>query len=155
MPFRNPSGRYHPRPLIEVCDKPDFTQALWGLGQALLAQRKDVAAIESLRKSCEISHNASVKGLAEAYAIVGDSNQARDILARQQELTNQSYRMPYFNARVHAALGEESTALEWLETAYRARAEWIPFLKMDLRFDTLRSEPRFQDLLRRVNCPTA
>jgi hypothetical protein len=75
-------------------------------------------------------------------------------LARQQEITNQSYRTPYVNARVHAALGEKSTALDWLETAYRVRAEWMPLLKMDLRFDTLRSEPRFQDLLRRVNYPT-
>jgi hypothetical protein len=44
--------------------------------------------------------------------------------------------------------------LDWLETAYRVRAEWMPLLKMDLRFDTLRSEPRFQDLLRRMNYPT-
>jgi TolB-like protein/Tfp pilus assembly protein PilF len=136
--------------------EPDFPQTHWGLGLALLAQRNDVAAIAHLQKSCETSHNAPTPllGLAEGYAVVGDSNEARDILARQQEITNQSYRIPYMNARVHAGLGEKSTALDWLETAYRARAQWMPLLKMDLRFDTLRSEPRFQDLLRRVNYPT-
>ena len=137
--------------------EPDFPQGHWGLGLALLAQREDVAAIAHLQKSCETSHNAPtcLLGLAEGYAVVGDINEARDILARQQEITTQSYRMPYLNARVQAALGEKSTALDWLETACRARAEWMPLLKMDLRFNALRSEPRFQELLRRVNYPTA
>jgi TolB-like protein/Tfp pilus assembly protein PilF len=135
--------------------EPNFPQAHWGLGQALLALRRDKEALAHLQKACEITQNAPnpILGLAEGYAAVGETEKARDILARQQEITNQSYRMPYMNARVHAALGDHSGALDWLETAFRERAEWMPLLKMDQRMDGLRSEPRFQSLLRRMNYP--
>jgi len=137
--------------------EPNFPQAHWGLGQALLAQRKDAAAIAELQKAYELTHHAPVPALAlaEAYAVAGESKKAHDILNRLPELTGQTYQGAYFIARVYAALGENSTALDWLETAYSTRAEWTTLLKMDLRLDSLRSEPRFQDLLRRMNYPNA
>ena len=51
------------------------------------------------------------------------------------------------------ALGENDQALEWLETAYEDRPEGMVWLKPDPIFDPLRSDPRFQDLLRRMNLP--
>jgi len=53
-------------------------------------------------------------------------------------------------AAVYLALGDRETALSWLETAYRERNPQLMFLKVDERFSTLRSEPGFRDLLRRV-----
>jgi TolB-like protein/DNA-binding winged helix-turn-helix (wHTH) protein/Tfp pilus assembly protein PilF len=53
-------------------------------------------------------------------------------------------------AAAYLALGDRETALSWLETAYRERNPQLMFLKVDERFSTLRSEPGFRDLLRRV-----
>jgi len=52
-----------------------------------------------------------------------------------------------------AALNKNDEALRYLEDAYRDRAAWMIFLKVDPRLDNLRSDPRFQDLLRRMNFP--
>jgi hypothetical protein len=57
-------------------------------------------------------------------------------------------------ATVYAGLGEKEKAFEFLERAYQERSldvSW--FLKADLRIDSLRSDPRFQDLVRRVGYP--
>jgi hypothetical protein len=56
-------------------------------------------------------------------------------------------------ARIYNALGQKDEALQWLETSYQLQAEWLLLLKVDARFDDLRSEARFQDLMRRMNFP--
>jgi len=61
---------------------------------------------------------------------------------------------PFVVARIYAALGKKEEALRWLETGYRARDAWMVFLKTEPQFDDLRSDPRFQDLLRRMNFPS-
>ena len=53
-------------------------------------------------------------------------------------------------AATYLALGDPEAAFSWLETAYRERNPQLMFLKVDERFSTLRAEPRFRDLLRRV-----
>ena len=57
---------------------------------------------------------------------------------------------PYGVATVYAALGDKTRAFEWLEKAYAERSEDIVFLKIDPRLKSLRPDPRFADLLRRV-----
>ena len=57
-------------------------------------------------------------------------------------------------ATVYAGLGEKDKAFEFLEKAYQDKSTDLPyFLKADLRMDSLRSDPRFQDLMRRVGLP--
>ncbi|HEX4920146.1 MAG TPA: hypothetical protein VFV92_05340, partial [Candidatus Bathyarchaeia archaeon] len=58
-------------------------------------------------------------------------------------------------ARVYAALGEQEAALKWLETGYQERASIMAFLKVDPQFDKLRTETRFEDLMRRMNFPNS
>jgi hypothetical protein len=76
---------------------------------------------------------------------------ARNILVQLQQLSKQRYVTPCLVAQIYAALGETDAALRWLEIAYRERAAWMIILKVDPRFDGLRSEPRFEDLVRRMN----
>lgn len=60
----------------------------------------------------------------------------------------------YFIAAIHAGLGQKDQAWAWLEKAYDERATWLSMiLKVDPRLDSLRSDPRFRDLLRRMNLP--
>jgi len=112
-------------------------------------------AISSLRKAVELSQGASqwVGSLGEAYAKAGHRDEAREILLRLNDLSKQRYVTPYIVARIHAALGEHDNAFHCLETAYKTRAAWMMFLKTDPHFDALRPDPRFQDLMRRMNFP--
>jgi hypothetical protein len=58
---------------------------------------------------------------------------------------------PWDIGAVYAFLGEKDQAFEWLEKAYQERTSRPPWIKVDPRFDPLRSDPRFQDLLSRMN----
>jgi hypothetical protein len=53
-------------------------------------------------------------------------------------------------ALIYAGMGNKDEALEWLEKAFEQHSPMMAWLKVDQRFDSLREEPRFQDLLRRV-----
>ena len=60
---------------------------------------------------------------------------------------------PVFPALVHAALGERDEALSLLEEAWVRRSPWMALLRVEPGLDTLREEPRFNALLRRVGLP--
>ena len=65
-----------------------------------------------------------------------------------------AYVSPYMIAAIYSGLGQDDKAFEFLEKAYQEKSPDIAyFIKADLRIDTLRSDPRFQDLLRRMNFP--
>jgi hypothetical protein len=59
----------------------------------------------------------------------------------------------YEIALIYAALGEKDEAFAWLEKSFEARDKGLTFLKIDPCLDPLRSDPRFQDLIRRVGFP--
>jgi hypothetical protein len=76
-----------------------------------------------------------------------------EILNEFVKRSNQEYVPAFTFAQIYAGLGDNEQALEWLEKACNERAVWIPFLKVDLKFDPLRSNPRFQELLKKVGFP--
>ena len=125
------------------------------LGYTYLFKSMYEPAIAALRKGVELSQGASVflASLGEAYAAAGSRDEAQKTLVQLTELSKQRYVMPYPVARIYTALGKKDEALRWLETAYRERAALMVFLKIDPPLDDLRSDPRFQDLLRRMNFP--
>jgi hypothetical protein len=61
--------------------------------------------------------------------------------------------MAYSMALIHANLGERDQAFHWLEMSYQERSPTLSFLKIDPRLDALRSHPRFDNHLRRLNLP--
>ena len=91
--------------------------------------------------------------LGELYAAAGYRAEAQKILEQLKELSKKQYVTPYVVARIHLTLGEIDEAFHWLEVAYQQRAEWMVVLKVDPCLDNLRSEPRFQNLMRRMNFP--
>ena len=94
--------------------------------------------------------------LAHAYASIGKRAQAQRILRDLEQKSKSSYVSPYTLATIYANLGDKDKAFELLERAYRERALDITFhIKADLRIDSLRSDPRFQDLLRRIGYPAS
>jgi eukaryotic-like serine/threonine-protein kinase len=110
-------------------------------------------AIPEYQKAVELSQGDTdaTAGLAHAYAATGQRANAEKILHDFLQKSKTSYVSPYMIGTVYAGLGDKNKAFEFLEKAYQERSPDIPyFLKADLRIDNLRSDPRFQDLLRRV-----
>ena len=93
------------------------------------------------------------EGCGYIYAVAGERETAREMIQEIERLSAEQYVDPVFTALIYAGLGEKEEALEWLEKGYRVRSGWMIYLKTAHGLDSLRSDPRFQDLLRRMNFP--
>jgi TolB-like protein/Flp pilus assembly protein TadD len=128
--------------------------ALCGLGWAYSCKELHEPAIAALRKGVNFWPGTTpLTMLGEAYAAAGYRDEAQKILEQLFALSKERYVTPYGVARIYNALGDKDEALHWLETSYHRQAEWMLLLKVDSRFDNLRSDPRFDDLMRRMNFP--
>ncbi len=151
---------YHARQYdlaIEQCQKtvemdPNFAQAHFALGEAYEAKAKYEEAIAALQKATSLAPTSPFlfSALGHAYAVSGQVDKAMKILDQLQKLSRQRYVSPHEMAMIYTGLGEKDQAFTWLEKAYADRVWRLPFLNVDPRFDSLRSDPRFADLVRRV-----
>ncbi len=94
-----------------------------------------------------------IGSLGHAYALAGRKREARQMLTKLLAMSGDRYVPPYTPALIYAGLGQNDEAFEWLEKAYQDRFWMMAFLKVDPRLDALRGDPRFADLLRRMNFP--
>ncbi len=69
----------------------------------------------------------------------------------ENDLRNNVETARFRMAEIYAQLGQKDQALAWLEKAYQEHSFWMPFLKVHPHLDPLRSDPRFSDLMRRMN----
>ena len=97
---------------------------------------------------------AALAHLGNTYARAGRVREARECLRQLKQRSDVETVGTYGIAIIHAGLGEKDQAFEWLEKAYEVRDQGMSFLKVDPDLDPLRSDPRFQDLLRRMNFPS-
>jgi TolB-like protein/Tfp pilus assembly protein PilF len=88
--------------------------------------------------------------LGYADAASGKRREAHQILNKLDSLARQQYVSPVGIAMIHMGLGEKEMALSWLEKAYLAHESELTGITTDRRLDLLHSDPRFQDLVRRV-----
>jgi len=91
-----------------------------------------------------------VARLAQVYAAAGMENEARKILDELNELSKRRYVPPCFFAIICAGLGEQDLAFAWLDRACAERDSYLLDLKVDPVYDGLRSDPRFDPLVRRI-----
>jgi TolB-like protein/DNA-binding winged helix-turn-helix (wHTH) protein/Tfp pilus assembly protein PilF len=91
--------------------------------------------------------------LAHAYARSGDQLEAHRLVRELNKRSAREYVNPWDFALVYAGLGDKQATLSWLEKSYQARSPEMINLKIDLCFDLLRSDNRFQDLMRRIGLP--
>jgi hypothetical protein len=92
--------------------------------------------------------------LGHAFAVSGNSSEARKILDQLEAKAAQSYVSSYCGAVIQVGLGDKERAIQWLEKAYEDRARELVMLNIEPLVDTLRSDARFQNLLRRMNFPS-
>jgi len=131
---------------------PSFGTAYFDLGRAYLGKSWYEEAIEAFQKAVKNSGDVPYfKGhLGHAYAIAGKRGEALKVLDELQELSQRRYVPPLVRAFIYAGLGEKEHAFMWLENAHEERNGQLVFLKVEPKFDSLRADPRFVDLMRRV-----
>ncbi len=91
--------------------------------------------------------------LGNAYGAAGKKAEALKVIDELKEQSKRKYVAPYDIALVYIGLGDKDQAFTWLERAYDAHSNDMSNLKVDPIFDSLRSSPRFRDLLRRMKFP--
>jgi eukaryotic-like serine/threonine-protein kinase len=123
------------------------------LGWARLLKGMPEEGLAAMQKAVSLSPENALylAQLGQAFAMVGRTDRARAVLVQLEELSRQRYVSPYHMAYVHTGLGEHERALDWLERAYEERAGGVWGVKGSFLFRSLRSHPRFQALLRRMN----
>jgi len=129
---------------------PNYENAHSCLSYSYLGKGAYQQAIEENRKAWALSGKDTVWTalLGRDYALAGNQTEARKLLTQLLQLSRQTYVPPYFFATLYAALGEKDTAFRWLEKAYSERDPYLAFIKVDPEIDPLRSDTRFQELLR-------
>jgi TolB-like protein/DNA-binding winged helix-turn-helix (wHTH) protein len=95
----------------------------------------------------------SKAGLGHGYAVTGKKSEARTLLDELKQLSAEEYVPATSVALIYAGLGEKDQAFAWLDKGYEQRAFQMQWVRLDPRWDSLRSDPRFQDLMRRMGFP--
>jgi len=136
----------------------DFIPALTILGNAYVKKGMFEEAILTFQRVVNLTGGVgwgNQPTIGYAYAVSGQRKNALNVLEKYKRLraAKQRYISPYKIAAIYTGLGETDQAIEWLEEAYEERSILLLYLNIESLWDPLRSDPRFQDLLRRMNFP--
>jgi eukaryotic-like serine/threonine-protein kinase len=126
------------------------------LGSAYLEKHMYPDAIRECRTALTLSEQDPDRAvcLGRAYVGTGESGKTHEMLRDLETAARQTHVPPYFLGVLHAALGEKDQAFTWLEQSYRERDPYLKWIKVSPALDTLRSDPRFEDLQRRLAFPS-
>jgi tetratricopeptide (TPR) repeat protein len=112
-------------------------------------------AVDELQLGASETHHQALLELmylGHALGVTGAREEGRRILAEMQALSNSRYVPPDYVAMVYEGLGDRDRALEWYQRAVEERSMNLWVLP-DQRLDAIRSDPRFQNLMRRMGLP--
>jgi len=132
---------------------PTFVRVHYYLGLAYEQKKMYGEAISQFEKWVTLAEGnpSSQAALAQAYAVAGRRLEARKLTNELEDLKKDKYVSSYELAVIYVGLGETDQALRSLQQAYEERDGWLAgWVKVDPRLDSLRSEPRFRELLRRL-----
>jgi TolB-like protein/DNA-binding winged helix-turn-helix (wHTH) protein len=141
---------------IEQCAKareidPQFPLSYYYLAHALEQKHKYEEAIAALKEGTRLWGSTDGMMLAELYAAApGHRVEALDRLGKIRSAPGSGSAAPYHMALIYTALGDNETALGWLDRASLDGNVWFLYANVDPRLDALRSDRRFQQLLRRL-----
>ena len=113
-------------------------------------------AVAEFKKAVEVTKGDPffVAALGHAYAVAGNRREAEKVLQTLSERAKKSYVSPFDLALIYTALGEKDKAFALLDKAVAEHSTFLVYSKWEPRLDPLRSDPRFQDLLRRIGLPS-
>lgn len=138
---------------------PAFSLAEWPIVSSLMEQGRIDVAVSEIEEVVRLTSRMPfhLHVLGSCYARVGKRDEALGILQELRHLAIQCYIPDYWSAIIYAGLNQKDEAFRCLETAYVKREPWMPLTK-NFSFSflaSLRSHPRFDDLLRRMNFPSS
>jgi eukaryotic-like serine/threonine-protein kinase len=135
--------------------KPNDAQHHILLGETYVAKGMYKEAVAETQKGVDLDNIAERWDrhpmLAYAYAMAGNRAEALKILDEQKKLAKHGYISPYNFAIIYTGLGDRDRAFEWLEKGYEQRTQYVYRVKREPMFDSLRSDPRYAELLRKMN----
>jgi len=145
--------------MIEI--EPDFFGAYWLKGAIYLSEGKYEEAVEDLKKAVSLGgHQIVLADLGSAYGLAGKKDEAAVILDQLLEMRRREHVPAICVARVYSRIGENDKAIEWLEKAFEEKNGEMVFLKGEIdgsakgdSLNSLGSDPRLIDLLRKMNLP--
>jgi Tfp pilus assembly protein PilF len=131
---------------------PNFGLAHYFLGLAYAQEQSYEEALAAFQKLIEVTGGFpwAAMFIGYVYALLGDIDKAEKVLQESQTLRKQKYVPSLGLAMIHLGLGERDKFFEWVDQAYEERDAALSWLKVMPESDSVRSDPRFQDLLGRM-----
>lgn len=139
--------------LVEL--DPNSSGIYFYLGLAYLKLGRETKAIASIEKSVELSKrsSSSLSNLGYGYAVIGKRSEANAIIKELEERYAGKESSGGRIAAVYAGLGDKDKAFEWLEKDFQSRSGELADIKWTIPFESLRDDPRYRDLIKRMNLP--
>lgn len=133
---------------------PSSVPARYGLASAYLDNGMTKEAIEETEKALTLSGDANgAETIRKTYEKRGYQGVIELRLGQLREKSKGAYVSPLDFAALYAELGDKEQAFAWLDKAYQERASFLIYLGLDSSFDKIRSDPRFENLLRKIGLP--
>lgn len=134
---------------------PNFILAHYRLGNVYEENGMYDEAISEFRQVLKLSagNPLGIAGLAHAYALAGKREEALRNLDELMQLSRQRYVAPGQIALIYIALGDKDKAFAWLDESEKGHDLMVARIKVDPRYTSLRSDPRFAALVRRIGLP--
>ena len=129
---------------------PGYPMANYVLGMVYAELGRHEEAIDILER-IYTPRSGYASGLGVAYALAEQQDKALEI-ATEMELQNMRWHT-WGLAEIYSALGNKDKAIYWLEEAYKQRHDFIPWIKNNPYYKKLDDDPRFQDIVNRLNLP--
>ncbi|HKV79023.1 MAG TPA: tetratricopeptide repeat protein [Candidatus Sulfotelmatobacter sp.] len=134
---------------------PDYALAHWYLGLAYEQKKMFPQALREMGRAKDLlPTNLTVQcDIGHIYAVSGDKDRAEKVIAGLKEESARRYVNQYELALIYVGLGQNDQAFKSLERAFHEHSDMLVYLKVDPRLDSIRSDSRFADLMRRVGIP--
>lgn len=131
---------------------PEYTNARWGLGFALIVNHQTDQAIAELEKTVAMMNRSpgSLDMLATAYAYAGRRQDALTLINELKRRRQRGYVPAGAFIKTYLALGDYDQAFFWCDEAYKEQSAILQWIKVDPLFDPVRNDPRFVDLVHRI-----
>ena len=131
---------------------PNFRVAHWRLGEAYERKGLYPEAIAELRKTLELADDLAVSWLGHAYAVSGQRDEALKVIAQLK--SRPKVRCAYYVALIYTGLGDRDQAFAWLQKAFETKEGSMAVIQAEPMLDDLRSDPRYAELVKRMNLPS-
>ena len=133
---------------------PNFSPSYVTLGHAYLKKGRTTEAIATLEKAVELSsRDVGLSELGYGYGVTGKRAEANAIVKELEEKYARKESNGFYVAGVYAGLGDKDKAFEWLEKDFQTKSGNITSIRWAIPFESLRDDPRFKDLMKRMGLP--